>query len=80
MGDLARRGSGRGLDVLVCHCHRVSDTRIVEALAAGADGVRGVMRHTGAGTDCRRCLSMLSETCSRWQTPCGALASQRSIR
>ena len=36
--------------MVVCHCHRVNDTRIEQVLAAGATGVRAVVRATRAGT------------------------------
>ncbi len=42
--------------MLVCHCHRVNDARVDQVLAAGADGVRGVVRATRAGTGCGGCV------------------------
>lgn len=51
--------------MIVCHCHRVSDARIDDVLVAGADGVRGVVRATHAGTGCGSCLSVLRELCAR---------------
>jgi bacterioferritin-associated ferredoxin len=50
--------------VLVCHCHRVNDTRIAQILDAGADGLRGIVRATGAGAGCGGCLPMLRELCA----------------
>ena len=50
--------------MLVCHCHRVNDIRIDQVLAAGADGVRGVVRATRAGSACGGCLPMLRELCA----------------
>lgn len=50
--------------MLVCHCHRVSDARIEQVLAAGADGVRGVVRSTRAGSGCGGCIPMLRELCT----------------
>ena len=38
--------------MLVCHCHRVNDSRVEQVLAAGAQGIRGVVRATHAGTGC----------------------------
>ena len=35
--------------MVVCHCHRVNDTRIEQVLAAGAAGARAVERATRAG-------------------------------
>lgn len=51
--------------MLVCHCHRVTDTRVEGALGAGADGVRGVVRATRAGTGCGGCITQLRELCAR---------------
>jgi NAD(P)H-nitrite reductase large subunit len=50
--------------VLVCHCHRVNHTRIEKVLDAGADGVRGVVRATKAGSGCGGCIPMLRELCA----------------
>jgi bacterioferritin-associated ferredoxin len=50
--------------VLVCHCHRVNDTRIEQVLSAGAAGVRGIVRATRAGTSCGGCIPMLRELCA----------------
>ena len=49
---------------MVCHCHRVNDVRIDQVLAAGADGVRGVVRATRAGTGCGGCLPALRQLCA----------------
>lgn len=51
--------------VLVCHCHRVNDSRVEQVLAAGAQGVRAVVRATHAGTGCGGCLPALRELCAR---------------
>lgn len=50
--------------MLVCHCHRINDTGIEGALGAGADGVRGVVRATRAGTACGGCIPLLRELCA----------------
>jgi nitrite reductase (NADH) large subunit len=50
--------------MLVCHCHRVNDDRVHAALSAGADGVRGVVRATRAGTGCGGCIPLLRELCA----------------
>ena len=62
--------------MLVCHCHRVNDARIDQVLGAGADGVRGVVRATRAGTGCGGCIPMLRELCASRAavTPCPAHA------
>jgi NAD(P)H-nitrite reductase large subunit len=56
--------------VLVCHCHRVNDVRVEQVLEAGADGVRGVVRATRAGTGCGGCIPLLRELCQRVLSPC----------
>ena len=56
--------------MLVCHCHRVNDERIDQVLAAGADGVRGVVRATRAGTGCGGCIPVLRELCARTAAIC----------
>lgn len=50
--------------MLVCHCHRVNDASVDQVLAAGADGVRGVVRATSAGTGCGGCIPLLRELCA----------------
>lgn len=51
--------------MLVCHCHRVNDAHVERVLSAGADGVRGVVRATRAGTGCGGCIPLLRELCQR---------------
>ena len=50
--------------MLVCHCHRVSDARVDQVLAAGGEGVRSVVRATRAGTGCGGCIPLLRELCA----------------
>ena len=50
--------------MLVCHCHRVNDARIEQVLSAGADGVRGVVRATRAGSGCGGCIPVLRRLCA----------------
>lgn len=50
--------------MLVCHCHRINDARIEQVLSAGADGVRGVVRATRAGTGCGGCIPVLRQLCA----------------
>lgn len=50
--------------MLVCHCHRVDDARIDQVLNAGADGVRGIVRATRAGSGCGGCIPTLRELCA----------------
>lgn len=56
--------------MLVCHCHRVNDTRVDQVLAAGANGLRGVVRATRAGTGCGGCIPMLRELCGQLSRAC----------
>lgn len=58
--------------MLLCHCHRVNDARVEQVLAAGAAGVRGVVRATRAGTGCGGCIPMLRELCARTAAICDA--------
>ena len=60
--------------MLVCHCCRVTDTRVGQVLAAGADGVRGVVRATRAGTGCGGCIPLLRELCASRAATCEAAA------
>lgn len=62
--------------MLVCHCHRVSDARIDQVLAAaptgsamgaaimGTAGMRRVVRATRAGSACGGCIPMLRRLCA----------------
>jgi bacterioferritin-associated ferredoxin len=66
--------------VLVCHCHRVNDARIDQVLAAGADGVRGVVRATRAGTACGGCIPTLRQLCAaRAAEPVCALHQDEAV-
>jgi bacterioferritin-associated ferredoxin len=56
--------------VLVCHCHRVNDARVDQVLAAGAEGVPGVVRATRAGTGCGGCIPLLRELCASGAAAC----------
>ena len=56
--------------MLVCHCHRVNDTRVDQVLTAGADGLPGVVRATRAGTGCGGCIPMLRELCAQTARAC----------
>ena len=56
--------------MLVCHCHRVSDAQVDRVLSAGADGVRGVVRATRAGTGCGGCIPLLRDLCARAVAVC----------
>ena len=62
--------------MLVCHCHRVNDARIDQVLTAGADGVRGVVRATRAGTGCGGCIPMLRDLCAQRADSCALHADE----
>jgi NAD(P)H-nitrite reductase large subunit len=51
--------------MVICHCHAVNDGRICGVLDAGADGLRGVVRATQAGTGCGGCLPALRRVCEQ---------------
>lgn len=53
----------RGAEVLLCHCHRVSDRTVESLVEAGAQKVGHVVRATRAGTDCGGCLPALRDAC-----------------
>lgn len=42
-------------DPLICRCHKVKQSTIVEAIAAGADSVEKIGAMTQAGTGCGNC-------------------------
>jgi bacterioferritin-associated ferredoxin len=66
--------------VLVCHCHRVNDARIDAVLSAGADGLRGVVRATRAGSGCGGCLPALRQLCAtRAAEPTCALHADEAL-
>lgn len=58
--------------MLVCHCHRVNDADVEQVLVAGADGVRGVVRATRAGTGCGGCIPLLRQLCATRAASCEA--------
>lgn len=51
--------------MLVCHCHRVSDSAVSELLESGASKVGQLVRSTGAGTSCGGCLPELRRMCQQ---------------
>jgi bacterioferritin-associated ferredoxin len=53
----------RALIVLLCHCHRVSDSAVETLIDAGAEKVGQIVRATRAGTDCGGCIPALREAC-----------------
>jgi len=41
--------------VIVCHCERVSERKVVKAIHGGCASVAAVGRETGAGRGCASC-------------------------
>lgn len=49
-------------DSVICHCLRVKESEVVDAIAVtGAETVREVSRHTGAGSGCTACHCRIRE-------------------
>lgn len=49
-------------DAVVCRCLHVRESRIVDCIAVtGAETVREVSQHTGAGAGCRACHCKIAE-------------------
>lgn len=49
-------------DSVICHCLQVKESQIVDAIAVtGAENVREVSRHTGAGSGCTACHCRIRE-------------------
>jgi nitrite reductase (NADH) large subunit len=65
--------------VLVCHCHRVNDARIDQVLSAGADGLRGVVRATRAGSGCGGCIPMLRDLCAGRASSCAVHEDEAAL-
>jgi bacterioferritin-associated ferredoxin len=47
--------------MLVCHCERVSECEVREAVASGAGSVQEVARRCGAGRQCGGCHPLIDE-------------------
>ena len=47
--------------MLVCHCRRVSEREVEDAIRSGACSLREVGRHCGAGLDCGGCRPLIDE-------------------
>jgi nitrite reductase (NADH) large subunit len=52
-------------DRLVCNCHKVTQSAVREAIAAGADSIEAVGVATKAGTGCGSCKSELTQLLPR---------------
>ena len=61
----ASLGAGAERDRMVCNCHKVSASRLQEAIAAGASSLESLCGATKAGTGCGSCRSELVELLGR---------------
>lgn len=50
---------------LLCHCHVVSEQRIVDAVGCGASTLEAVEAHCGAGGQCGGCVSAIEAILDR---------------
>jgi NAD(P)H-nitrite reductase large subunit len=49
-------------DRVICHCLQVKESQIVDAIAVtGAESLRDVVEHTGAGAGCTACHCRIRE-------------------
>jgi nitrite reductase (NADH) large subunit len=55
------RAGSAPMERLVCNCHKVTDTTLREAIAAGADSVAALCDETKAGSGCGSCRSELEQ-------------------
>jgi bacterioferritin-associated ferredoxin len=62
--------------LVVCHCERVSERRVVKAVRSGCASLRAVCQETGAGQACGGCVSTLKKVlehhtshCNRTESP-----------
>jgi nitrite reductase (NADH) large subunit len=58
---------------MICNCHQVSETALVEAIEAGADSVAALGQTTKAGTGCGSCKGELEELLKARAKPARAL-------
>jgi bacterioferritin-associated ferredoxin len=65
--------------LIVCHCHRVTEQRVLETLRNGARTRQDVERACGAGTGCGGCRQALDSIVEAAQScDCGAADCPRS--
>jgi NAD(P)H-nitrite reductase large subunit len=67
-------------DTVMCHCLQVKESQIVDAIAiTGAETVRDVIQHTGAGAGCTACHCRIRELLGcRTAAPGGIAAVARA--
>ena len=59
---------------LICHCHLISDRRVIAELADGAGTVEDVQERCGAATRCGGCRPAIEMLVATAVEPVGALA------
>ncbi|UJR87138.1 FAD-dependent oxidoreductase [Sandaracinus amylolyticus] len=57
-------GGARSSDRVLCNCHRVALSTVMEAIDGGAATVEGVAEVTKAGTGCGSCKSEIAQLCT----------------
>ena len=62
----------------VCHCRAVTDSKVRDAIAAGADDEIEIGRVCGAGTGCGSCHNELRRLCDESRA-CAEHASEHSL-
>ncbi len=67
-------------DRVICHCLQVKESQIVDAIAVtGAEALRDVIHHTGAGAGCTACHCRIRELLGcRIASPAGIAAVARA--
>jgi nitrite reductase (NADH) large subunit len=67
------RGAAGTTDRLVCNCHKVSESRLREAVQNGADSVAALGECTKAGTGCGSCKTELEQLVTSLRKPAQVL-------
>ena len=62
-------GTGAAADRLVCTCHKVNESRLCDAIGAGACTVEALGEATKAGTGCGSCRGDLAQLLARQAPP-----------
>lgn len=67
------RGAACAVDRQLCNCHKVSESRVREAIESGADSVTALGEVTKAGTGCGSCKTDLEQLITSLRKPTPAL-------
>jgi len=62
-------GTGAAADRLICTCHKVNESRLCDAIGAGAGTVEALGEVTKAGTGCGSCRGDLTQLLARQAPP-----------